>query len=215
MIKIIDAPIGLLLQYLPQYLVPFYDWRLWMLGGDEHDTIDDYEVQSIWSVLRKPLGNKFSTLVKSVSAVVDTGKFMGVTSFNEPHLQNVESPSANGLANAESMAKLGGLILTGELFGAENSKEGFEPGERILLEGIGTNITFSAAGYGLDRFSIFSLPGWAGWAGAGGSVLQFNAEKNLSFAYNTILPYARISKPRGVRLMKAVMEVIESRKVEN
>ena len=42
-----------------------------------------------------------------------------------------------------------------------------------------------------------------------GSVLQYNEELDISFAYNTVLPYMRVGKPRGNRLMKVVVEAVK------
>ena len=37
-------------------------------------------------------------------------------------------------------------------------------------------ITYTACGWGADRFEPDGLPGWVGWAGAGGSVAQFDVK---------------------------------------
>ena len=65
-------------------------------------------------------------------------------------------------------------------------------------------ITYTACGWGADRFEPDGLPGWVGWAGAGGSVVQFDAKRRASFAYVTTRMAARMSKPRALRSLRAL-----------
>ena len=113
--------------------------------------------------------------------------------------------SANGLANARSMSKLGYLIMTGKVGG----KKGMDIElPRLIDHGIGYNVSFTSAGYGHERFHVDGVHGWTGWAGIAGTVLQWNDEKDLAFAYNTALPYGRVGKPRGIQLMKTLERLV-------
>ena len=110
--------------------------------------------------------------------------------------------SANGLANAESMAKLGDVIMA---WGKQEKRAGLEKGSKRFDYGVNFPVAYTAAGWGVDRLSLAGLDGWKGWAGASGSMLQWHDELNITFAYTTVLPYGRVGKPRAERLMKELV----------
>ena len=70
-------------------------------------------------------------------------------------------------------------------------------------------MTLPACGWGADRFAPDGLEGWSGWAGAGGSLFQWDAARQTSFAYVPTLLYSRLSKPRGLRSLKALHTALD------
>mmetsp|Transcript_4783 Transcript_4783/g.9592 ORF Transcript_4783/g.9592 Transcript_4783/m.9592 type:complete len:465 (-) Transcript_4783:23-1417(-) len=208
-------PYLLLLKYIPQYIMgPLVSKTTWAkLLGDDHDVLDDYERAIVWGFVKK-LFNRAYLLIASAGSV--TGVVEGlnkIEDINDVRVLKLESmASANGLANAEGMAKLGQLIMSGELFDTKGPS--MEVGEVMFDEGIGFDLAYTACGYGHERFANSGLPGWKGWAGIAGSVLQYNEELDISFAYNTVLPYMRVGKPRGQRLMKVAVEAAKKRIVK-
>ena len=77
-------------------------------------------------------------------------------------------------------------------------------------EGLCFNVSYSACGWGLDRFADAGAPGWMGWAGLGGSMFQMDVRRQTSFAYVPTLLYSRMSKPRALRSLRALHEALHS-----
>ncbi|GMH85550.1 hypothetical protein TrVE_jg5169 [Triparma verrucosa] len=192
-----------ILQYLLGGLVPFSSRSKILMMGNTFDTLLDFEASIVLGFLRKTFQGKwylnYSALFGILNAVEDLDS---ISSINKPVLLSLENlPSANGLSNARSMSKLGDLLRTGAVGG----EAGKITDERHMDHGIGYEIAFTDGGYGHDRFYVDGLFGWKGWAGMAGGVLQWNEELELAFAYNTVLPYGRVGKPRGIYLMKELV----------
>ncbi|GMI09008.1 hypothetical protein TrRE_jg4498 [Triparma retinervis] len=206
----LPPPYLLMLKYLPQYLLgSLVTEGAWVkiMGGSSHDVLEDQERSIVHGFLLKFLTRPYLNFAAmgSVAGVVEgLGKIEDINSV--PLLRLECMGSANGLANAESMARLGDLIMRGELFDVKGGA--MEVGERVVDEGLGMEIAYTACGYGDDRFKSRGMKGWKGWAGMAGSVLQWNEGMEVAFGYNTVLPYMRVGKPRGIRLMKVVEEVV-------
>jgi len=205
----LPPPYLLLLKYIPQYIMGTWvseRTRVKLMGGDKHDALLDYEADVVWGFAKKFFtGQAYLNMAAAGSVPGVVEGLNRIEDINDPRLLKLDDmASANGLANAESMAKLGDLIRSGELF--DVSGPAMEKGERVPDEGIGFDVAYTACGFGDDRFKNAGLSGWQGWAGMGGSVLQWNDEKEISVGYNTVLPYMRVGKPRGNRLMRAAFE---------
>ena len=73
------------------------------------------------------------------------------------------------------------------------------------------DLTFTPNGWGGNRLDVHNIDGFIGWAGAAGAMFQWNDERQIAFAYNTVQPYLRVDKPRAVRLLKVIMKCIEEK----
>ena len=145
---------------------------------------------------------------------------------NTARVHGVEIPSVNGLANARALAKLGmaavaagggdaprragggGADVTKPLLSRGGLRRALATAGRRVDELMCYGISYTACGWGADRFEPDGLPGWVGWAGAGGSVVQFDAARQASFAYVPTRLAARMSKPRAVRCLRALHAVL-------
>jgi len=211
--KMTDFPILFFLRYVPQYFLPNWkEARVWILGGDDHDVLQDFEARIGLGVVKKLLTGGHSLVVamaKSMAGVIEG--LNSVEDVNSRRFLSLELSSGNGLANAESMAKFGSLVLERKLFtrGDDGYLAAAERGEIRFDHGVNFDVAYTACGWAYDRLKFAGLEGWIGWAGASGSILQWNDMLGLSFAYTTVLPYARIGKPRGERLMKAAVRSVE------
>lgn len=118
-----------------------------------------------------------------------------------------ELPSATGVASAATLGAIGAAMACGGALGearllsddglrAALSVDGFGA---LLDEGMGKRITYSACGWGLDRYD----DGWVGWGGAGGSLFAWHGGLQLAVAYTPNQMSARVSKARGLRLLRA------------
>ena len=142
---------------------------------------------------------------------------------NDNAFHAVEIPSVNGLATAKAMAAVGMAAIGAaddaaardvadrkdEIVRPLLSAEGLAravaaEGAPRFDEGLCFNVSYSACGWGLDRFAQDGAPGWMGWAGLGGSMLQMDVRRQASFAYVPTLLYSRMSKPRAMRSLKAL-----------
>ena len=157
---------------------------------------------------------------------------------NEDAFHAVEIPSVNGLATARAMAAVG-MAAIGAAGAAGAGGAGAGAGDaatddrkdgvvRPLLsaeglaralaaegvprfdEGLCFNVSYSACGWGLDRFAQDGAPGWMGWAGLGGSMFQMDVRRQTSFAYVPTLLYSRMSKPRAMRSLRALHAALET-----
>ncbi|RIA94588.1 beta-lactamase/transpeptidase-like protein [Glomus cerebriforme] len=114
--------------------------------------------------------------------------------WNKKHMVKVEGPSYNGITNTHSMAKLAAMMANNAKPLPEN--QGIEPPllndntlkkflERDTTEfdiSIFENITMSKGGIGFFRFDGIDYD-FLGWGGAGGSLLLWNEELKIGFAY--------------------------------
>mmetsp|Transcript_12162 Transcript_12162/g.24721 ORF Transcript_12162/g.24721 Transcript_12162/m.24721 type:complete len:537 (-) Transcript_12162:25-1635(-) len=210
-VKILNLPLLQLVKSIPQYifgrLITREQRTRYLNAGNEFDTLLDFEAGIVAGFATKFLkGKGYLNFAAAGGVLGAVEKLNGIPSLNDPVLLSLPNlPSANGLANARSMAKLGHLILTGEV-GGKNGMDVELP--RIMDHGIGYDVSFTSAGYGHERFHVDGVHGWTGWAGIAGTILQWNAEKDLAFAYNTALPYGRVGKPRGIQLMKTLEKLV-------
>jgi CubicO group peptidase (beta-lactamase class C family) len=209
--KSADPPVLFLLRYVPQYFVPWSrKIRRVLVGGDEHDTLRDNEASIPWNGIKKMFSTEGRRIARACLKAI-TGTIEGVSSLDDINTREflgLELSSANALANAESMAKLGDVIRSRAQYKKDGWAKSVEPGEVQRDHGVNMDIAYTANGWGVDRFGPAGLDGWMGWAGASGSVFQWHEKYGLSFAYTTVLPYGRVGKPRGERLMKALVRGI-------
>ncbi|GMI38323.1 hypothetical protein TrCOL_g2820 [Triparma columacea] len=206
----LPPPYLVILKYIPQYLMgKLVSANTWgrLMGGDTHDVLQDDERSIVLGFIRKFFGSAYLNFAAAGSVAGVVEGMDKIEDINNVELLKLEClGSANGLANAEGMAKLADLIRKGELFDVRGGA--MEVGERVRDEGLGFDLAYTACGYGDDRFLSRGLVGWKGWAGMAGSVLQWNEELELAFSYNTVLPYMRVGKPRGNRLMAVIEDIV-------
>ena len=87
----------------------------------------------------------------------------------------------------------------------ESLAAALQPGEKLLDEVLARDVVYTAAGWGADRFG----DGVYGWAGMGGSMNVWVPALNLSLAYVPNLAASRLSKPRGERLLRALIDSVQ------
>ena len=139
-----------------------------------------------------------------------------------PDVLKSETTSAFVKANARGCAKLASILANGggDLISQKSWNEMHsEPRPEVMFDldsgPIRTNFTkggvnfftkLNDANTGEDSFSA-NLDGFYGWMGYGGSILQWNPEKKIGFAF--IPTYLDImNQMRGGQLQKAVVDCI-------
>lgn len=191
--------------------------RARLMCGDPHDALEDWEAANLRNILSRTSRGDMKQTKLTVRSL--SGAVQGITSVKDPStakgaaMQAVELPSANGIANARAMANLAALMARpaspdNPLFKTEAARQqALEAGPKMLDEGINMEIAYTSAGWGVERF----LPTFMGWAGAGDAVMQWSEEYGgIGFGLLPTLTYGRVHKPRGVRLMKAVVRAAEA-----
>jgi len=124
---------------------------------------------------------------------------------NSRELRSAQLFSSAGFSNARSMAAiLNELALGG---GALLSPRGYaaalEPGETLLDQSLRLRVTFTQAGFALDRFGD---NGWFGWCGAGGSMALWSPSARAVLSYVPTLLQTRLAQVNGERLLAALQE---------
>eukprot|EP00040_Diaphanoeca_grandis_P030760 m.182561 g.182561 ORF g.182561 m.182561 type:complete len:568 (-) comp32121_c0_seq2:67-1770(-) len=171
----------------------------------------------------------FWTGSKPIVADEDSGAPLGKTVaeiFNDARVRKMEIPSANGHANAATMAAVMNVIAAGgERDGVRLlSHDGYEKamqGGVIDETFFGLTTEFTNAGWHIYNVHPEkskggrSLPprrGFVGWQGIGGSVMQFHPDLDISFGYamTEMLPFLD-PNVRSWRLQKALLECVERR----
>ncbi|KAJ3257404.1 hypothetical protein HDU77_002710 [Chytriomyces hyalinus] len=153
--------------------------------------------------------------------------------YNDPTLRRSQSPSFNGLTNARSLAALAehlrrsqfneNNVPTKGLISADLFKQNFHPdawvtGYDLVIQ---NNLTFNPFGMGvMDKgFGAFKDGRIAtdlvfhGWAGAGGSLVLFNIEYGISFAYTMNFVHLQtVGDKRSWRLIEEVVRIAKEAK---
>ncbi|KAJ3194563.1 H(+)-transporting V0 sector ATPase subunit a [Irineochytrium annulatum] len=111
-------------------------------------------------------------------------------SYNRRELWYSEGSSFGGISNARSLGRFAALLLNrGELEGVrliseETADAAMQPLDRLWDVVVGRNVTFTRGGFGHGvRFPCCMDVEWVGWGGAGGSLVYWNQELNISFSY--------------------------------
>lgn len=204
---------SMLWKHIFQSFASSKEMRMRLTGGDPHDVLEDWEAANLRNILSRALRGDMKHNKLTAKSLV--GVVQDITSVKDPStskgavMQAIELPSANGIANARAMAKLAALMATAAgpdnpLFKTEAARQqALEVGPKLLDEGLNMEIAYTSAGWGFERF----LPNFIGWAGAGDAVMQWSEEYGgVGFGLLPTLTYGRVHKPRGVRLMKAVVQ---------
>ncbi|KAI8908721.1 beta-lactamase/transpeptidase-like protein [Powellomyces hirtus] len=145
--------------------------------------------------------------------------------FNRKEIWMGESPSFSGMTNAKSLSRLAAVManngvdpVTGKvIIPTETLKEALEPLPVLHDPVLGNPIPFLTGGWGkVDK--LVHGDTWIGWAGAGGSMIWWNKDENLAFAYamNAVKLQA-LGDKRSWRLIKAFLEGVDrikGRKIE-
>eukprot|EP00658_Telonema_sp_P-2_P060553 TRINITY_DN49444_c0_g1_i1.p1 TRINITY_DN49444_c0_g1~~TRINITY_DN49444_c0_g1_i1.p1 ORF type:complete len:205 (-),score=38.71 TRINITY_DN49444_c0_g1_i1:176-790(-) len=184
-----------------------------LFTGDLHDVIQHYEWEFVAGIAKAVITLDWERVRMLKRSMMPWDESVGqemLEEYNKPEIQATDLPSAGGLANARSMAKLGSLI------GAHNSTlflhegvAGMAAGTPRIDEGMGLKVAYTQAGWGVDRFLDYLPSGWVGWAGVAGAVLQWNPSLEIGFAYMPTLANGRVHKPRALRLMREVKHAID------
>jgi len=133
--------------------------------------------------------------------------------FNEEAFYLHEIGAANGLANADSLAKVAAAMIDGEFNGVrlmskETARKSIEiwPGESMDVA-VGVAINRTVGGFGL-----FKVGGYKsfGWTGRGGSVIAWDPVREIGFGYvmNAGLPDL-IDYSRGWMLLSEIQRLVK------
>jgi CubicO group peptidase (beta-lactamase class C family) len=188
-------------------------------GTDEAAGMEAEEPQTLTELVEQFLGPG-SLLIKALGGVTDPasgeGIFTGDGVFNRPEVRAAEIPSANGVSNARSLARLyaatigpveGGpseALLTPEQRTAASTTQ-TQGADQVLMFPTTFGLGFMTA----SPFSPYGGPKGFGHAGAGGSVAFADPEAGVGFAYVMNRMMANLSgDPRSHGLAQAVYEAI-------
>jgi len=204
---------------LPLALVP-HTVREKLFG--EFEALLPFEYEAFWSWAMQAWREVNIPLwTQSLRALKHPHKHSIGALSNDPLFISASSiPSANGAASARSLALLGtALAGDGTIRAADGHvhriltesdlKAALEPGPKSIEEFLSYNISFTAAGFGVDRFGVKGqdIKGpFMGWAGVSGSLFQFSPRLEISVAYLPTFPYVRVHKPTGVAIMRAILK---------
>lgn len=131
---------------------------------------------------------------------------------NLPHVRMVESPSSNGLANAQAMAKIMNEVLQSQHGSGLLSKETFS----LLMEhstpqydaSIHADVSYTTGGWACFHDAFGSFSGYCGWHGLGGAVLLLDTKTELAVGYTTtrIETISPWEDPRTLKLLGVARE---------
>ncbi|RIB03586.1 beta-lactamase/transpeptidase-like protein [Gigaspora rosea] len=137
-----------------------------------------------------------------------------------------ESPSATGITNAKSMAKLGAILINNgqPLDDNSNSKPFISKNTIDLISTklpiewdyfIGRNLTPSVGGFAYFKFPGLEDVEFLGWGGFGGSLFLWNQELGISFGYvMNAIKMSTFGDKRGWSLLKEIVNVVKKLKKE-
>ncbi|KNC51192.1 esterase [Thecamonas trahens ATCC 50062] len=195
--------------YLPQLFLPRGLARA--LYSDD-TVLDGFEADFMASIVLSPS----STAARSITIADSAGERLksAADMANSPEFRARGLTSAAGVTHARALAKIGSVLAGGGApllspagLAAANAVRDDAP---RFDEGFWRNISYSAAGWGMDRFALYGLPDWEGWAGAGGAVFIWNRKINTAFAYTPSLLLPRLKKVRGTRYLRAYLDALDA-----
>jgi CubicO group peptidase (beta-lactamase class C family) len=139
---------------------------------------------------------------------------------NRREIWEAEGPSYGGITNAKSLARIAALMANlGELdnirfISKEAILESLKPLPWMKDQVFSRNVTFSQGGLGIE----LQFPGsdllWHGWGGVGGSMVFFNRETKISFAYvMNSMTLAGIGDNRSFRIIEQLIKCYENQKL--
>lgn len=141
-------------------------------------------------------------------------------SHNRKQIWRSESPSFSGITNSASLAAFAALMANN---GTLNSHSILSPSTVDLAHSplpwmpdsvVKRNVTFSRGGWGIEMTFPNSTTKWTGWGGVGGSLVFWNREKGLAFAYvMNSLGHTGIGDARGWKLIEAFEKAAEGLKL--
>jgi CubicO group peptidase (beta-lactamase class C family) len=176
------------------------------------------EPQTLTEVIEQLLGPG-SLLLKALHGTTDPsgdGNFTGEGVFNKPEVRAAEIPSANGVTNARSLARMYAATIgtveggpSSPLLSAEQRAKATE----LQTHGADSVLVFATTfglGYMLSSpFSPYGGPQGFGHSGAGGSVGFADPEHGVAFGYVMNRMLANLSgDPRSSGLVTAVYDAI-------
>ncbi|CAG8731703.1 27175_t:CDS:2, partial [Racocetra persica] len=196
-------------------------------------TIGMLSVFKSWWAGKVP-GSFFSEFINKESVIYKTYKFLyplSTTPIDHSKLEivTVEWPSANGLTNAKSIAKLGAMIVNnGQPLSDDSSSKPLLSKSIVDLISIKSPVIFDYVRYinttpSFGGFDYLRFPGiedveFLGWGGYGGSLFIWNRELGISFGYAMngmqIHPFGELSDKRAWSILKEVVNVVKKLKRE-
>ena len=190
----------------------------------EFDTLYPYEVKAGWAFATSKMRRRTVRISKDQHLNLQG-------SANDLRLLSVLMPSSSGVATAKALAKIFSALACGgtdrnngvrllSQKGLKNATRerrkdgggddgGDDGGRGCFDEILFRKVRIASCGWGLDRFEFVGFPHWIGWCGVGGSVCLFNLQTETSFVYLPSRLDVRVYKPRGLRLLKAVQDLVE------
>ena len=119
-------------------------------------------------------------------------------------------PSATGMTNARSLAKIGDWFIHGGVRPETLKKALHVSTPQMLDVGIGVETVFADGGFCKDLLKEeLTFRGYYGWGGYGGSLLFFNPEKDIVASFTvTGLIGTLLRAPRSTLLWQAIEQAI-------
>jgi len=136
-----------------------------------------------------------------------------------------EIPSANGHASARGLAKIASAMANQGSFEGNQilSKEAFDllhsdakEGDMVFHKNLFTKGGLAKFGpveneTKVDRTFYEKREGFYGWYGLGGSIMQWNTELNIGFAYMpTLLSWVDMANNKGGKFQELVMQIVKT-----
>ncbi|CAG8493000.1 1363_t:CDS:1 [Ambispora leptoticha] len=178
----------------------------WMVSEPLHEIFKD---------MINPKSIPYKSLVHSAPSQEQPG------AYNRREFRVAEGPSYSGITNSRSMGKLAALLA--------NKGQPIRPDEPVLLSETSYELavkplppvydavlheymTPTVGGYGLWRLEGLEDIELLGWGGSGGSMLLWNHEYNIAFAYcmnafNTAL----LGDKRSKRLLREFVDIVKAK----
>ncbi|KAH6567839.1 hypothetical protein BASA62_005800 [Batrachochytrium salamandrivorans] len=179
-----------------------------------------------WGMLVDPLPNGFKRVLfdrqsvsfKAVAGSQPKQMIPWPHSHNRRAIWATEGPSYSGITNAKSLAKFAVLMAQQgsfkgkQLISSKVIAKALVPLPFMSDVVVSRNVTFTTGGWGMG----VSFPGsehvkWIGWGGVGGSMVWWNPERNLSFAYvMNSLSLSGIGDRRSWRLIAQLVDAVDN-----
>ena len=137
---------------------------------------------------------------------------------NTPKLWKAELHSTGGISNAKNAAKIAAMMARGgqfeniDILSEKTMKEAISD-VQIRMDSAGDSFTAMSKG-GFAEFEKFEIlgewkKGFFGWFGLGGSIIAFNPNEDIGFAFMpTGLKMGAVGDERGYELIEEVLACI-------
>ena len=181
---------------------------------DPRYALRDYEIAFLQQLFTAPT----SIAARAMNCLAPSG-VSPMQLANHPKLRAAELASSSGFGNAESLARVAALVGGGgtlggsRIFSSDRAiREACEGADSYAIDGLmGTPVAFTQGGFARFENDDARHTVSFGWGGAGGQMVRFVPELDLTIGYvtNSLGTRMAMNDPRGLGLLRAAVECAE------